>query len=108
MDMTRADLILLRGGVHRRSAAPLRADAVSALPGPRVAMHRLAPALCRIGRMDTAGGRPLVGHLGLEDVVAKHRHSPYVGRRSDRWMKVKHAHARDLNPSGGQGWARAV
>ena len=34
--------------------------------------------------------------LGLEGVVAKHRHSPYVGRRSDRWVKVKHSHARDL------------
>ena len=35
--------------------------------------------------------------LGLEGVVAKHRHSPYVGRRSNTWVKVKHAHARDLN-----------
>ena len=31
-----------------------------------------------------------------DGVVAKHRHSPYRGRRSDRWVKVKHSHGRDL------------
>lgn len=45
--------------------------------------------------------------LGLEGVVAKHRRSPYLGRRSDHWIKVKHAHARDLAGGPSPGWRRA-
>ncbi len=44
--------------------------------------------------------------LGLEGVVAKHRSSPHVGRRSDSWIKVKHAHARDLQAPA-ERWRRA-
>jgi bifunctional non-homologous end joining protein LigD len=45
--------------------------------------------------------------LGLEGVVAKHRHSPYLGRRADTWVKVKHAHARDVAGAPLRGWRRA-
>jgi hypothetical protein len=45
--------------------------------------------------------------LGLEGVVAKHRHSPYLGRRAATWVKVKHAHARDVAGAPLRGWRRA-
>jgi bifunctional non-homologous end joining protein LigD len=45
--------------------------------------------------------------LGLEGCVAKRADSRYEGRRSQAWVKVKHAHARDLVASP-RAWRRSA
>ena len=60
----------------------------------------MRPGLVRLEAHDDGPALIRATHdLGLEGVVAKHRHSPYLGRRSNCWVKVKHAHARDLGGS---------
>jgi bifunctional non-homologous end joining protein LigD len=93
------DVLALDGQDLRPQPWQSRRDLLDGLDlDTRVARSHAPQLVCPSATDDGPGLWEATRALGLEGVVAKDRRAPYAAGRQPHWVKVKHPHARDLQP----------